>query len=189
MSKGKYTDYLPSSIAELKEFQTLGEIEGEILAEEEAAKEAMIRNQWIVTADRKGLTRYAAMMGLESRGKETEELRAEILYRWNFRSPYPYFALLDWLDGFCGPDGYSATLVREEYRLSLLLELKNKGKQDFLLKYLRPLIPANITLEIKLNRNTHGKLEPFTHGQMKAWQWTYGGISYEDLTGLPAERT
>ena len=108
MSAERYLTYLPDSMAELKEFQTLGAVEGEILAEEEAAKEEMIRNQWIVSADRKGLTRFAAMMGLESRGKETEELRAEVLYRWNFRSPYPFFTLLDWLDGFCGADGYTA---------------------------------------------------------------------------------
>lgn len=184
MSAERYLAYLPDSMAELKEFQTLGAVEGEILAEEAAAKEEMIRNQWIVTADRKGLARYAAMMGLESRGKETEELRAEVLYRWNFRSPYPYFALLDWLDGCCGPDGYAAALFREEYRLAVSLELRNKGKQAFLEKYLRRVIPANITLEVSLNRNTHGKLEPFTHGQMKAWKWKYGGISYEDLTGL-----
>lgn len=184
MSAERYLAYLPDSMAELKEFQTLGAVEGEILAEEAAAKEEMIRNQWIVTADRRGLARYAAMMGLESRGKETEELRAEVLYRWNFRSPYPYFALLDWLDGCCGPDGYAAALFREEYRLAVSLELRNKGKQVFLEKYLRRVIPANITLEVSLNRNTHGKLEPFTHGQMKAWKWEYGGISYEDLTGL-----
>jgi len=113
MSAERYLTYLPDSMAELKEFQTLGAVEGEILAEEEAAKEEMIRNQWIVSADRKGLTRFAAMMGLESRGKETEELRAEVLYRWNFRSPYPFFTLLDWLDGFCGADGYTAEVIRE----------------------------------------------------------------------------
>lgn len=180
----RYSRHLPEDIAELKEFQTLGEIEGEILEEQAAAKEAMIRSQWIVTADRKGLARYAGMMGLESRGKETETLRGEVLYRWNFRSPYPFFALLDWLDGCCGADGYTAELFREEYRLEIWLELRNKGKQDFLEGYLRRVIPANIILDIRLNRNTHGKLEPFTHGRMKGLGWKYGGISYEDLTRL-----
>ena len=39
MSAERYLTYLPDSMAELKEFQTLGAVEGEILAEEEAAKE------------------------------------------------------------------------------------------------------------------------------------------------------
>ncbi len=37
MSAERYLTYLPDSMAELKEFQTLGAVEGEILAEEEAA--------------------------------------------------------------------------------------------------------------------------------------------------------
>lgn len=184
MSAERYTGYLPDEIAALKEFQTLGELEGEILEEAEEAKEEIIRNQWITTADRRGLLRYAAMMGIESRGKETEALREEVLYRWNFHSPYPYFYLLDWLDGCFGADGYTAALFREEYRLEITLELRNKGRQEFLEKYLRQVIPANIVLETRLNRNTHGKLKPFKHGQMKAMRWQYGGISYEDLTGL-----
>ena len=58
----------------------------------------------------------------------------------------------------------------------VLLEVHNKEKKAFLEKYLRRVIPANITLEIPLNRNTHGKLKPFTHGQMKEWGWKYGGV-------------
>ena len=69
----------------------------------------------------------------------------------------------------------------------VLLEVHNKEKKAFLEKYLRRVIPANITLEIPLNRNTHGKLKPFTHGQMKEWGWKYGGVSYEDLRGLVCE--
>lgn len=180
----RYSRHLPEGIAELKEFQTLGRIEGAVLEEEAAAKEEMVRNQWIVTADRTGLLRYAAMMGLEGRGKETETLRGEVLFRWNFRSPYPFFYLLDWLDGFCGADGYTAELFREEYRLEIWLELRNKGEQGFLEEYLRRVIPANIVLAVRLNRNTHGKLKPFTHRRMKGLGWKYGGISYEDLSGL-----
>ncbi len=176
MSAERYLTYLPDSMAELKEFQTLGAVEGEILAEEEAAKEEMIRNQWIVSADRKGLTRFAAMMGLESRGKETEELRAEVLYRWNFRSPYPFFTLLDWLDGFCGADGYTAEVIREEYRLVVLLEVHNKEKKAFLEKYLRRVIPANITLEIPLNRNTREA--------EAVYAWTDEGVGLEIRRGI-----
>ena len=183
MSENRYSQYLPDTVKELQEFQKLGEIESGILEEEAAARDMLVRNQWILTAERSGLLRLAKMMGfLGAEGMETEALRAEILFRWNSRSPYTYFHLLDWLDGCCGKGTYTSSMEREKYFLQLVLELSVKEKKEFLEKHLRKIIPANLILQVDLNTNTHGKLTVMTHGQMNALGWKHGQIPFEDLT-------
>ena len=183
MSKNRYSRYLPDTVNDLQEFQKLAEIEGSVLEEEVAAKEELENNQWIMTAERSGLLRLAKMMDLlGAEMMETEALREEILFRWNSRSPYTHFHLLDWLDGCCGVGTYQVNLERENYRLQVVLELSVKEKKDFLEKHLRKIIPANLLLEVDLNVNTYGDLEVLTYGQIMELGWTYGQIPYEDLT-------
>ncbi len=183
MKENRYSGYLPDTVKELQEFQKLAEIEGQILEEEAAARDKVVNNQWILTAERSGLLRLAKMMGfLGAEVLETEALRKEILYRWNSRGPYTRFHLLDWLDGCCGEGKYTAELEREKFFLHLVLELSIKGKRDFLQKHLRKIIPANLTLKVDLNTNTYGKVGVMTHGKMKELGWTYGQIPFEDLT-------
>lgn len=181
--ENRYISYLPDTVNELQEFQKLGEMEGVILEEAAAAKDELIDNQWILTAQRSGLLRLAKIMGfLGAEILETETLREEILYRWNSRSPYTYFHLQDWLDGCLGEGNYLTELKKEQYFLHLVLELSVKEKKEFLQKHLRKIIPANLMLEVDLNTNTHGKLRVMTHGQMNRLGWTYGRIPLEDLT-------
>ena len=181
--ENRYNNYLPDTVRELQEFQKLGEIEGAILEETAEAKDELVDNQWILTARRSGLLRLAKMMGfLGAEKMETEELREELLYRWNSRSPYTYFHLQDWLNGCLGEGKYRVNLEQEKYRLQLVLELSVKEKQNFLEKHLRKIVPANLILDVDLNVNTYGDLEVMTYGQMMELGWTYGQIPYEDLT-------
>ena len=181
--ENRYVYYLPNTVRELQEFQKLGEIEGQILEEAGLAKDEVVHNQWILTAERRGLLRLARMMGLYgAAGMETEPLRAEILFRWNSRSPYTLFYLQDWLDACLGADGYTVKVQQERYLLQLVLELGVKEKKEFLQKHLRKIIPANLLMEIRLNANTYGKLNVMTHGRMKELGWEWGQIGLEDLT-------
>ena len=146
-------------------------------------KDAVVNNQWILTAEKSGLLRLARMMGLHgAEVMETERLREEILFRWNSRSPYTLFHLQDWLDGCVGVGGYTVKVQQEQYLLQLVLELCVKEKKAFLEKHLRKIIPANLMLEVWLNVNTHRKLQIMTHGQMKELKWKYGQIGLEDLS-------
>ena len=183
MTENRYSGYLPDTVKELQEFRKLGQIEGVILEDAAAAKDALVKNQWILTAERNGLLRLAKMMGfLGAETMETEKLREEILYRWNSRSPYTKFHLQDWLDGCLGAGNYTTELQKERYFLQLVLELRVKEKREFLQKHLRKIMPANLILEVDLNTNTHEDLKGMTHGQMKALGWTHGQIPFEDLT-------
>ena len=181
--ENRYLYYLPNTVRELQEFQKLGEIEGVVLADAAAAKDTVVNNQWILTAEKSGLLRLARMMELHgAEVMETERLREEILFRWNSRSPYTLFHLQDWLDGCLGADSYTVKVQQEKYLMQLVLELWVKEKKEFLEKHLRRIIPANLMLEVCLNVNTHRKLQAMTHGQMKELKWKYGQIGLEDLS-------
>ena len=183
MMENRYLYYLPDTVRDLQEFQKLGEIEGIVLAEAAMAKDTVVNNQWILTAEKSGLLRLARMMELHgAEVMETERLREEILFRWNSRSPYTLFHLQDWLDGCLGADSYTVKVQQEKYLMQLVLELWVKEKKEFLEKHLRRIIPANLMLEVKLNANTYGKLQVMTHGQMKELKWKYGQIGLEDLS-------
>lgn len=183
MSENRYRQYLPNTVRELREFQRLSEIEAPILEEEAAAKDRLIRNQWITTAERDGLLRLAKLPGIEgANAMETEQLRQELLYRWNLHSPYTYFHLLDWLDGFCGKEYYQAILEREKYRLRLILKLTIQEQKTFLEQYLRKIIPANIVLRVDLDLNTHGKLRALTHRQLKELHKNHAELPFADIS-------
>lgn len=178
--ENRYQRYLPDTVKEWKEFEKLAEIEGVILEEAAAAKDSLMKNQWILTAERSGLLRMAKMMGfLGAEILETESLREEILYRWNSRSPYTHFHLQDWLDGCLGEENYRVHLEREAYSLRLILELSVKEKKAFLERQLRKMIPANLLLTVDLHNNTHQMLKKMTHGQLKGL--TQGEIPFDDL--------
>ena len=183
MMENRYLYYLPNTVRELQEFQKLGEIEGVVLADAAAAKDTVVNNQWILTAEKSGLLRLARMMELHgAEVMETERLREETLFRWNSRSPYTLFHLQDWLDGCLGADSYTVKVQQEKYLMQLVLELWVKEKKEFLEKHLRRIIPANLMLEVWLNVNTYEKLQVMTHGQMQELKWKYGQIGLEDLS-------
>ena len=144
----------------------------------------MEQDQWILTATRKGLLRRAVMMGLfVSETEDTETLRERVLSYWNSRRPYTFFMMQEWLDTFCGAGNYQAKLDHGAYRLTIVLELKEKQKKEQILSYWKTLIPANLVFEVLFNTNTHGKVGALNHGELKESGWTYGEIPFADLSG------
>lgn len=183
MTENRYARHCPSVVRELAEFQRLSEVEGPILAEAAEAKERLERNQWILTAEREGLLRWARMMGfLGAEGLETEDLRREVLSRWCSRSPYTYFHLEDWLNDCLGEENYKSILERERCFLRVVLELCVKEKRAFLQKHLRKILPANLLLQVDLHVNTHGTLCRLRHRELRERGLTYGEIPLENLT-------
>lgn len=182
MTENRYSKYLPQQEREWREFQQLARVEGQMLEEAAQAKQKLEENQWLLSAQRDGLLRTARIMGfLGAEGLETEELRKEILTRWNNQSPYTYFHLLDWLEACLGEGSYTLYLDRERYTLRLLLQLWVKEKKDFLQSRLRKILPANLILEVLLQTNTYGTVGRLTHGALQKKGLTYGQIPTEDL--------
>ena len=86
--KQMYEKYLPPFVKDTREFQTLSEIEGSILAEEKQAKEDLEADQWIVTATERGLKRRAKLLNIVREQNESlEDFRQRILFLWNHHIP------------------------------------------------------------------------------------------------------
>lgn len=182
---GRYSKYIPAILSDFEQFQKLDEVESPVLEEEAGEKERVEQNQWILTSQRDGLLRRVGFMGLPLlAGEGTEALRERVLSYWNRRSPYVYFMVCDWLDSFCGTDGYFSEMRYAEYTLYILLSLREKEKKDTIFEWLRYMIPANILLDLQLDFNTHGKLRKLRHGELKQKRLSHKSIKEVDLPSL-----
>lgn len=185
----RYGKYIPAVLSDFMQFQKLAEIESPILEEEATDKKRVEDNQWILTAQRDGLLRRAGFMGLPLlQGEDTESLRERVLSYWNRRSPYVYFMVCDWLDTFCGTDGYYIEMRYGEYTLYILLSLREQNKKGAIFEWLRYMIPANILLDIQLDFNTHGRLRRLRHGDIKQKALCHRKVRETDLQALFPER-
>ncbi|MBM6828772.1 hypothetical protein H9X85_03890 [Anaerotignum lactatifermentans] len=187
--ENRYEKYVPPMLLEYAQFRKLAELEGGILEEEAQAKAETEQSQWILTSCREGLLRRAAFMGLRVEPEEEiEKMRERVLSYWSSRTPYTYFMVLDWLDGYCGETGYQAEIRYDQYLLKIVLRLAEKEKRAAVYEWLRSRIPANIVLEVLLDVNPHRKVGWLTHGQLKQSGWTYGQIPYEDLAAYERKK-
>ncbi len=183
--KQMYEKYLPPFVKDTREFQTLSEIEGSILAEEKQAKEDLEADQWIVTATERGLKRRAKLLNIVREQNESlEDFRQRILFLWNHHKPYTYFHLLDWLEGICNKDNVTNVKVDMQYDLYYLhieIRLIKKQLREEIIKTVRKMIPANITLEVTLRYTLYGEIKPYTYGDLKRKQFRYVDVREEDI--------
>lgn len=181
---GRYGSYLPSTLEDYQNFDTLDELESPILEEAYMAKEQFVKNQWIETADRSGLQHFAFIMGIIQNftDVELEELRDYMLACWNSKAPYTYLHLKEWVYEYCGgSENCEIILTPNLYHLAVTLKLGVKEKKEAIYERLREITPANIRIDMDLFYNTHRMVGQFTHGQLKQYEFQYGNLAEEDL--------
>lgn len=101
-------------------------------------------NQFITTADEKGIAGYERLLGLLHESSDSlEQRRARIMNKWLAKLPYTYKALIERLKTFCGDD-FSLFCDFENYTLSLLVHFREYGSFLEVKKLLREMLPANI---------------------------------------------
>ncbi len=178
-----YEKYLPFVVKQEEAFQKLAQVEGTVLEEERLAKEALEQDQWIQTATKQGLAKRAKFMGLPvDENEDLEQTRRRILFQWNKHRPFTFATLIEWLNGLCGNENYTAKMFYGEYRLSILLKLRRKNLQKEIADTLRKMIPANLLIEVLLNYNKYGQFKTKTYGAWKATGYTYNEMQTEELS-------
>lgn len=179
----RYQNYLPIVVKEAEVFQEIARVESSILREEELAMKALEQDQWIWTATRKGLARRAKMMGIPFDEKQDlEQSRQHILFQWNKHGPYTFGNLLEWLNGFCGKENYTARMLYGEYKLSILLRLRKKNLLKEITDTLRKMIPANLLLMVWIDCNKYGQFKVKTYGALNQMARSYSALQQEELT-------
>lgn len=181
--EGTYGKYLPDILDEYYEFQKLNSIESDLLDEALYLKNKAIENQWIESADRDGLEKFASIAGVTERfdNVDLEEFRDYIFFTWNNAAPYTMWDLKEWLDGYCGEDFYELTMDYDEYSLRVVMELDIKDKIDFVMVKLRAMVPANIVVNVHVRYNTYGIVGKYKNRLFQSNNLTHRQIAEEDL--------
>lgn len=138
--------YLPLFVAEYEEIQEITETENPefrlAIRKVDQAKE----NQFIISADEEGISRFEKLLGIRSKEQASlEDRRKEILARWNDVSVYTYKGLILRLNELLGVGNYEIYPRFDDYELEL--EYRNKAGFE---SYIREIIPANIALSTQL---------------------------------------
>lgn len=154
--------YLPLFVAEYEEMQEITESENPEFRLAIKTVDQAKENQFIISADEEGISRFERLLGIRPKEKATlEDRRKEILARWNDVSVYTYKGLILRLNQLLGVGNYEIYPRFDNYELEL--EYRNKtGFED----YIREIIPAHLQLKTQVAVLTDVKIATaFTSGE------------------------
>lgn len=136
--------------AENHEFQTI-----------EDASEVIKDNQFILTCDENGISRFEQLLNIVPNNNDTLNVRiSRVLARWNETIPYTYRSLIEKLNIICGDGNYQIVPNFNEYEMELIVNLPLSGQVEELDYMLPYLIPANIVVKSKnvISHKIEGKV-------------------------------
>lgn len=163
-------DYLPPILLEIKELKAIAGVENPILESLWRKIAATLDNQFVITADEEGISRYERMLGLQVSDSDTLETRIfRVLARYQEQAPYTYRQLKIILDSLLGPDNYVMERNVAEKWLTVKIELTVKRQFEAVEETLERMVPQNMILTVELRYNQHSTLARFTHAQLAAY--------------------
>lgn len=162
--------YLPSVLHEIKEIVAMANVEKPVLEALWQEIENTLNNQFVVTADEKGASRYEKMLKLSVPAADSIETRRfRILARYQEQAPYTNRVLKQLLDSLLGEGKYELKRDVGAKTLSVKIELTVKGMFDAVVIMLERITPQNMILSVELRYNQHALLKKYTHAQLKAF--------------------
>lgn len=115
------------------------------------AKDQVLSNRFISTADEYGISRYEKMLGIYPSEEDTlESRRSRVQSKWFNTIPYTLRVLIQKLKILCGDTNF--TLIHnfnEGYTLTLLTDLEMFGQVEALEDILQTILPLNIMPDIQ----------------------------------------
>lgn len=165
----KLLSYIPDFLKEYREMKVLQQVMEPEIQEMEDETELLFGNQFISTAEERGLRLYEKMLGMQVFADDTLEDRSfKVLSMWSRMIPYTRTALRKRLNILCGEDGYSL-IIDPGKVLIVRVALKSKSCFDEVKKVLEEFVPCNMVIDLQLLYNQHEMLKQFTHRQLGAW--------------------
>ncbi|MEG0449905.1 MAG: putative phage tail protein [Lysinibacillus sp.] len=162
--------YLPSVLHEIIELQKIAEIENPSLESVWRKVEATLSNQFLLTLDERGASRYERMLKLQVGESETLETRRfRILSRYQEQAPYSYQVLKQLLDSLLGQGKYELTRSAAEKWVRVKLELTVSREFEIVELLLERITPQNMLLYVEIRYNQHNMLSRFTHAQLATY--------------------
>lgn len=153
--------YLPSYLQKYQEVQvTLNAEDPEFILVWNATDRTLY-NEFIMTANEQGITRYEKMLGILSSTNDTLESRRDrILIRWVAELPYTFKMLIEKLIILCGENNFTITKDYNHYRINIDVSVSEYGKILELEQLVDEMIPCNMVV---INQN---KINCMVNGSM-----------------------
>lgn len=164
--------YLPPILLEIKELKAIAGVENPILESLWRMIDATLNNQFIITADEEGISRYEKMLGLQVSDSDTLETRIfRVLARYQEQAPYTYRTLRLILDSLLGVGNYTMERNVAEKWLTVKIELIVKRQFEAVEETLERMVPQNMILTVELRFNQWGKIKQKTWGELLSKTW------------------
>lgn len=140
----------------------------------------ILDNQFISTASVDIIAKWEERLEIVPNATDTlEERRFRVLSKINDKPPYTFYYVENKLAELCGKDNFRLILTPEVYELSIELSDESLSNTETIVKWLKQLIPANITFTVGSYRSRHNELSVFTHNDLAAY--TQDEIKYRKL--------
>lgn len=163
--------YLPYVLRDYTEIQAILVGQQPELDQAWEAAETLLDNQFIVSAEGLGLSRWEKILGITPKGTDSfTDRRFRILARWNEELPYTIRQLRAILETLCGSGNYTAEMAGE-YTLSVKVGLAAKNNFADVQAMLERVTPQNLVLSVSQLYNTWNAAKKFTWNQAKAMTW------------------
>ena len=163
--------YLPYVLRDYTEIQAILVGQQPELDQAWEAAETLLDNQFIVSAEGLGLSRWEKILGITPKGTDSlADRRFRILARWNEELPYTIRQLRAILETLCGSGNYT-TEMAGEYTLSVKVGLAAKNNFADVQAMLERVTPQNLVLSVSQLYNTWNAAKKFTWNQAKAMTW------------------
>jgi len=142
--------YFPKVYDDVLEINELSATENATLAEANANVEDVINNEFVVTANSKGLEKWEKLLNIVANpATETIEFRRErIINRFSMSQPFTKITLRNQLDILLGEGEYELDIVYNDYLVELVAHTGVFGKLDELLRTLFIMLPANMEMDV-----------------------------------------
>lgn len=165
-------DYLIEPLKGIKEIQAVNDVENPILNAEWGLYEHQLNNQFVVSTDEYGISRYEKMLKIKVSDTDTLETRIfNVLTKYQEEGPFTWKKLQMILDSMLGVGNYTLERDVANKILNVKLQLTISRQYEILSEFLERVTPQNMILNIQLRYNTWEQIKPFTWGELLSKTW------------------
>lgn len=162
--------YIPPVLHEIKEIVEIANVEKKPVEGTWQAIEDSLNNQFIVTVNEEGASRYEKMLKINVPATDTIDTRRfRLSTRFQEQAPYTWIVLEQLLDSLLGKNQYVLERNVANKTLKVKIELTVKGQFDAVVVMLERITPQNMVLSVELRYNQYSNLTQFTHSQLAAY--------------------
>jgi hypothetical protein len=143
--KTNLSSYLPQYLTEYKELAEIMNSEDTEFEVVWNAADRVLYNEFILTCDEDGITRFEQMLNITPQKKDTLESRKlRVQSRWFVQLPYTWKSLMEKMVAICGDNDFQLTKKFDEYRIDITASLSMYDQVKELENMLNSILPCNM---------------------------------------------